>query len=235
MCRLILAVGTFDAKEIVAGAVAMASGRTAAHDSPILNHPDGWGAVWSDPTSATGLSALRDVRPAAESAADSGLGSIRTDFLAVHVRNATRPTTKGISYTHPLGRPADGWYFMHNGSQPTVHRMLGLERSTFDSTEYFDYLIPAGALRLDERATRDRLRRIPPGGNSANAFAVRRGRAYVIHWQTDRLKWPRYFTMHQLVEPGRRVIASEVIPEIAPAGRWEPLPPDTVTELRFGA
>lgn len=231
MCRLIVAVGTFDPKEIIAGAVAMASGRNAEHDSTILVHPDGWGAVWRDPASATGLSVLRDVRPATESLAESGLDAIRTDLLAIHLRRASDPATRGPRFTHPLQRPADDWCFMHNGSQPTVHRMLGLERSTFDSAEYFDYLIPAGALMLDEQATLDRLREIPPGGNCGNAVAVRRDRAYVIHWRSDRDLWPRYFTMHQLVEPGRRIVASEVIPSIAPAGRWEALPPDTLMEL----
>jgi len=234
MCRLIVATGTFDAGDIVEGAVAMAAGRTADHDSSLVVHPDGWGAVWRDPASPSGLAVLRDARPATERARDSGLAAIRTDFLAIHVRRAINPATTGGRFTHPLERPADGWYFMHNGSLPTVHQLLGLERSTFDSAEYFDYLIPAGARALEESETLARLRAIPPGGNSGNAVAVRRDRAYVIHWRVVREVWPRYFTMHELVEPGRRIIASEVIPALAPAERWRPLPPDSVTELRFG-
>jgi glutamine amidotransferase len=233
MCRLILATGTFDANEIVAGAVAMATGQTADHDSPITNHPDGWGAIWSDQRSATGLSVMRDVRPASESALDSGVGSIETNFLAIHIRRASYPTTIGLKYTHPLERSVDGWYFMHNGSQPTVYQMLGLERSTFDSAEYFDYLVPAGAVRLDMQATRDRLMKIPAGGNSANAFAMCHDRAYVINWQIDLDLWPQYFTMHQLIEPERRIVSSEIIPAIARARYWQKLPPGTLMELRF--
>lgn len=233
MCRLILALGTFDAKDIVTGAVAMASGETADHDSPIVNHPDGWGAIWSDSSATTGLSVLRDARSATESALESGLGAIRTGFLAIHVRSATHLTTKGLQYTHPLQRSFDGWYFMHNGSQPTVHRMLGLEHSTFDSAEYFDYLVPPGTLILDEQATRERLRNIPRGGNSGNAFIVCRDCAYVVHWQTDCGTWHRYFTMHQLIEPRRTIVSSEVIPSIAPAKYWEMVQPKTLTEFRF--
>jgi len=231
MCRLILAAGTFDPHDIVKGAVAMALGNTANHDSPLRCHPDGWGALWSDPASPTGMSVLRDVRQADETALNSGLSAARTPFLAIHVRNATHTSTRGLQYTHPLQRSADGWYFMHNGSQPTVHKMLGLEHSTFDSAEYFDYVIPTGALKLDEQQTLHRLRRIPKGGNSGNAFAVCKARAYVIHWQTPDSPWKHYFTMHQLFEPERRVIASEVIPAIAPAKYWEPLAPDTLIEL----
>lgn len=231
MCRLILAIGTFDSQDIVNAAVAMASGQTANHDSPLRNHRDGWGAIWSDSASSTGLSVMRNVRPAEETAINSGICAIRTGFLAIHVRNATYPTTRGLEYTHPLQRAVDGWYFMHNGSQPTVHQMLGLEHSTFDSAEYFDYLIPASAQKMDEQSTLDRLRRIPEGGNCGNAFAVSKDRAYVIHWQSPGSLWPRYFTMHQLIEPERRIIASEVVPSIAPASNWEPVPAGTLIEL----
>jgi glutamine amidotransferase len=233
MCRLIVATGTFDAGEIVESAVSMAAGQTAAHDSSFVVHPDGWGAVWRDPASAHGLSVLRDVRPAPESALASGLAAIKTNFLAIHVRHANNPTTKGARFTHPLERPADGWYFMHNGFLPTVYQLLGLERSTFDSAEYFDYLIPAGARALDGQETLDRLRAIPPGGNSGNAVAVRQDRAYVIQWRADHAVWPRYFTMHELIEPERHIIASEIIPSLGPADRWRPLAPDTVMELRL--
>jgi Glutamine amidotransferases class-II len=234
MCRIIMATGAFDAGEIVEGAIAMAAGQTANHDSSFVVHPDGWGAVWRDPSSASGLAVRRDARSATESALESGLATIRTDFLAIHVRHANNPTTKDARFTHPLQRSADGWYFMHNGFLPTVYRLLGLERSTFDTAEYFDYVIPAGAQGLEERETLARLRAIPPGGNSGNAVAVRGDRAYVIHWRAVREVWPRYFTMHELVEPKRRIIASEVIPSLAPADRWRELPPDTVTEFRLG-
>jgi hypothetical protein len=74
---------------------------------------------------------------------------------------------------------------------------------------------------------------MPPGGNSANAFAVRRGRAYVIHWTAPGNSTPRYFTFYRFAEPGLQVVASEVVPSLAPADRWEPLPPDSVTEILF--
>ncbi len=233
MCRVIVASGTFDAGAIVEAAVAMAAGQTANHDSSFVVHPHGWGAVWRDPASPHGLSALRDVRPATETALDSGLAAITTDFLAIHVRHASSPITRGLEFTHPLQRPADGWYFMHNGFAPTVHRLLGLPCSSFDSAEYFEYLVPAGAQALEPRETLARLRAIPPGGNPGNVVAVSRDRAYVVHWRPGTGS-PRYFTMHELVEPGRRIIASDVIPSLAPADRWRPVPPETVLELRLG-
>jgi predicted glutamine amidotransferase len=231
---MIVATGAFDVRAILAGAVAMAAGNNSEHDSTIREHPDGWGAVWRDPPSSSGLSVLRDERPATERALESSIASIRTDFLAIHVRRAGSPETRGPHFTHPLERSADDWYFMHNGSQPTVHRLIGLGRSTFDSAEYFDYIVPAGARTLDEQETVARLRAIPQSGgaSSGNAIAVRRDRAYVIHWRATDL-WPLYFGMHQFITPTVRIIASEVIPSIAPAGQWQPLPPDSVTEFRL--
>jgi predicted glutamine amidotransferase len=231
MCRMIVAVGTFDVEEIFAGAVAMASGLTADHDGPFTVHPDGWGAVWHDSRSPTGLGVMRGIGPVTDQVIDA-LGSAvpTTDFLAIHVRRATRSTTKGPRFTHPLAR-SDGWHFMHNGYLPTAHRMLGLEKSAFDSAEYFDYVIPVGAEKLDQDETLDRLRALPAGGNSGNAIAVSPDRGYLIHWRQDHDTYPRYFTMRQLIESGRHVIASEVIPAIAPPGRWDDVPADTVLEF----
>src|SRR5439155_27111590 len=139
----------------------------------------------------------------------------------------------GLQFTHPLQRSVDDWLFMHNGSQPTIHRLLGLEHSVFDSAEYFDYLIAPGATMLDRRETLDRLRAIPPGGNSANAVAVRSDRAYVIGYSSDRSLSPRYFTLHQLVEPDRHIVASDVITSLAPRVCWEAVPSDSIIEFVF--
>lgn len=234
MCRMIVAHGHFQVRSIVAAAVAMATGQTADHDGAFCEHPNGWGALWRDPASPTGICVLRDPRPAADTALASPLCEVRTDFLAVHVRRAMPAHNVGLRFTHPLQRAADDWHFMHNGSQPTVHKALGLAHSVFDSAEYFDYLIPAGADELDRETTMQRLRSIPePGANSGNAIAVRQGRAYLVHWRSPGDNWPRYFTMQEFVGEGLRVIASEVVPALAPARAWRPVPPQTLLEFQL--
>jgi glutamine amidotransferase len=232
MCRLILASGEFSAEEVLRAAEDMSCGRTADHDGPTNVHPNGWGAVWSDPAAPHGIAFHRDVRPLAESSAESPVGALRTGFLAVHARHATLAKNHGPQFTHPLVREGETpWFFLHNGFLPTVHRNLGLAESRFDSLEYFDYVVPEGARTLDEAETLERLRAIPPGGSSGNAIAVRPGAAHVIHWSTPGTKSPRYFQMYRLTTPGRTVISSEVVPALGPAGSWEPLTPDTVTEI----
>jgi glutamine amidotransferase len=233
MCRLILAVGRFRASDVLDAAVAMSTGRTADHDGPIQVHPNGWGAVWRSPDAAHGLAAYRDVRPLDEqSLADSPLPGIATDFLAVHSRHATLERNSGLDCTHPLYRDgATPWYFMHNGFLPTVHRNLGLPASEFDSREYFDWIVPAGAEGLDERASLERLAAIEPGGSSGNAIAVNPRAAYLIHWTPPAVRTPRYFAMQSWQTPESTVVASEVIPGLAERGLWRPVPQGRVLEF----
>ncbi|MFI6015450.1 class II glutamine amidotransferase [Streptomyces sp. NPDC051243] len=229
MCRLILAQGRFESRAVLDAAVAMSCGRTADHDGPTDVHPNGWGAVWRDAGAVNGLGVHRDVRPLSESWQESPVPDLTTDFLAIHARHATLPQNHGIQFTHPLHREDElPWYFMHNGFLPTVHSLLGMESSAFDSREYFDYVIPAGADTLDAQRTRQLLDAIPPGGSSGNAIAVNPRAAYVIHWTSPPNKSPRYFTMQRLRTPDLTVISSEVIPDLAPADQWEPLEPGTV-------
>ncbi|MEU3752253.1 class II glutamine amidotransferase [Streptomyces olivoreticuli] len=231
MCRLILATGEFSASEILGAAEAMSCGRTANHDGPTQVHPNGWGALWRRSDDPQGIGTHRDVRPLTESHHESPVSELKTDFLAVHARHATLAKNHGMQFTHPLTREGETtWHFMHNGFLPTVHRNLGMPESEFDSREYFDYIVPAGSRRLDEQETLARLRAIAPGGSSGNAIAVNRDFAYVIHWSSPGSS-PSYFGMSRLRTERYTVIASEIIPGLAPADRWEPLPADSLTEI----
>lgn len=230
---MILAVGRFSVSDVLDAAVAMSTGRTADHDGPIRVHPNGWGAVWRSADAPHGLAAYRDVRALDElSMADSPLPGIETDFLAVHSRHATLARNRGLDCTHPLYRDgAVPWYFMHNGFLPTVYRNLGLPASEFDSREYFDWIVPADAERLDERETLERLAAIEPGGSSGNAVAVNPQAAYLIHWTPSDVKTPRYFAMHSWRTRESAVVASEVVPGLADRHQWHPVPPGRVWEF----
>lgn len=233
MCRLILAQGHFPARAILDAAVAMSCGRTADHDGPTNVHPNGWGAVWHEEGATHGLGIHRDTRPLGESWQDSPVGDLSTGLLAIHARHATLPRNHGLRFTHPLYRDGDPpWYFMHNGFLPTVHQLLGMESSDFDSLEYFDHVVPAGAGSLDVQQTLRLLNAIPPGGSSGNAIAINPHTAYVIHWTSPGATAPRYFGMHRLRTPDMTVVASEVIPDLAPATQWEPLEPGSVHAFR---
>jgi len=229
---MILVIGKFNTVDIVKAMVAVACGETADHEGSFSEHPHGWGAVWRDMAAPSGLSVMRETKAAKVSLLASGLTSVKTDFLAIHIRRSMSTDTFGTKFTHPLQRPMEDWYFMHNGSQPTVHQLLGLPSSTFDSAEYFDYLVPGGTSSIDRAEALERLRKIPePGSNSGNAFAIRPDCAYVIHWRSPSDTWPRYFTMHETVSTDCRIISSEIIPALAPVEKWTPLPPQSILEI----
>jgi glutamine amidotransferase len=235
MCRLILAVGRFSVADVLAAAVAMSTGRTADHDGPIQVHPNGWGAVWRSADAPHWLAAYRDVRALDErSLSESPLPGVATDFLAVHSRHATLARNTGLDCTHPLQRDGEPpWYFMHNGFLPTVYRNLGLPASEFDSREYFDWIVPPGAERLDEAESLERLAAIEPGGSSGNAIAVNPRAAYLIHWSPPDIRTPRYFAMHAWQTAESTVLASEIVPDLAAREQWRPIPPGRVLELPF--
>lgn len=178
-------------------------------------------------------SAYRDTRPFSGSVHESGIVTSATDFLAIHVRNATLPSQRGIEFTHPLSRPGDDWYFMHNGYLPAAYRRLGLPRSEFDTLEYFDCLLPRGTKKLAQAEVLEVLRSIDAEAASGNAIAVRPDRAYLVHWSPPHTPTPRFFTMYELVEPGMRIVSSEMIPELAPKGNWRALAPDCLVEILF--
>lgn len=235
MCRLILASGDFAVADITAAALDMACGRTADHDNPTKVHAHGWGAVWREPghdPQGHRLRAHTDVRPLAEGLHASALPEVKTDFLAIHTRNASLESQRGLPFTHPLTRD-DGWYFMHNGYLPTAYQGLGLPASEFDSREYFDYLVPRDAEGLDPATALGKLDALPPGGNSGNAVAVHPSGAYLVHWSAPDVATPVFFAMQRLRLPGLEVIASEVVPGLAPARQWEPLPAGTVQHFPF--
>jgi hypothetical protein len=226
MCRMIFARGRFDVAAITAAAVAMSCGETAEHDNATTVHRHGWGAIWRDIDTGR-LRTHRDVRPAVETIDDSPLRDVDTDLLAIHVRNATLPHTRGIRFTHPLRRAGEDWHFMHNGYLPTVHRLLGKADAGFDTAEYFDYLVPPGTTRLDPDHTLRRLRAIPAGGGSSgNAIVVHPSAAYVIHWSPPECRTPVFFQLHRHRGTDVEIVASEIVPRLAPD--WQPLPPSTV-------
>jgi glutamine amidotransferase len=229
---MILARGAFDPRQILEAAVGMSVGATADHAGPTTCHPNGWGAMWRTTDSAA-LAVHRDDRPLADSADPSPITGLQTDFLAIHARHATVPANLGLQFTHPLVRadPTTTWYFMHHGYLPTVHRLLGLAASRFDSAEYFQYAIPVGTTTLEEAQLLERLSAIALPGSSGNAIAATVDEAYVIHWSLTQNLDRRYYTMYRLETDRVMIVASEVIAALAPAQLWQPLPPGRVLRI----
>lgn len=232
MCRMIVAAGRVNVPAVLRAAWGMSAGHTADHDGPITRHPNGWGAAWREPT---GLGLYRSAEPMPESADGFPHPPPETDFLTVHVRHATRPTTNGVRFTHPVTAASGGvpWLLFHNGYTPTAYRPLGRADSEFDTAELLDYLRPAAGDTLDRATLIARLNRLEPGGTAANAVFINPARAYVLQWAFAPIRYPRYFTLWRHRGPQVTYVSSERIHDLAPAAAWEPLAQGDLIEFPF--
>lgn len=223
MCRMIAAVGKFDAGAIANAAVAMSQGRTAAHEFPARRHFDGWGAVYLDAQDR--LACVRDAAPISGDRLRPRLNKVDGRLLVVHARAASVKSKTGIDYVHPvqgrLGR--HDAYFFHNGYAPDVFRQLGYENSFWDSRELFAWLIPAFEAGDRQAALRERLESLPTSTTSANFMLVEPNGLTICNWFTEPSPSPRYYTMHLARTEGALIIASDPILELAPAAPWEPI------------
>ncbi|WP_413507018.1 class II glutamine amidotransferase [Serratia proteamaculans] len=220
MCRMILARGDFSVQQVMEAARAMCCGETARHDGPITKHPNGWGCLWLDNGKVRtlhGTETFADALPGIDTA------SIRTHFLAIHVRHATLSKNRGVQFSHPLFRLCNStpWYLMHNGFLPTVYPHLGLHASHFDSEEYLEYIV--GRI-TPEDLTRPylvgKMTKLAPGGSSGNAFFITDDKAWAWQWHAEDTPFPHYFTMHMYRHGDTQYIASEQILALGEACHW---------------
>ena len=111
--------------------------------------------------------------------------------------------------------------------------LLGKAQSHFDSLDYFEYLIDPDSTDLDPAQALSKLKRLPEGGSAANAIAVNQQCAYLVHYVFPGTRCRRYFQMHRLGLPSGTVYASEVLPQLAPAARWNALEPQHVLKVNL--
>lgn len=230
MCRMIMALGKIDPLQILEAAILMSEGKTAATANQIQCHPNGWGMVWNEKDTA-GLSVFRHQEPISQSIVHAP-AALNTSFLAVHVRHATLPHTLGLNFTHPV--TADytevPWYMFHNGFLPTAYEQIGLESSSFDSQEYFNYIIPAKGDRLDKDDIIKKLHLLKPVGTSANAIIINEKRVYVVNWSMSSVSSNPYYALYKTTVGDALYIASEIQPLIAGASQWQKMVPSIVEE-----
>jgi predicted glutamine amidotransferase len=232
MCRMIAAIGRFDAASIVNAAVAMSQGRTASHEYSGRRHFDGWGAVYLDAQNRLGC--VRDEAPISSDRACSRLNDADGRLLVIHARAASVKSKTGIDYVHPIEGCIAGHsaYFFHNGYAPDVFRELGYKNSSWDTKELFEWLASAFEAEDRQAALREQLEKLPASTTSANFMLVEPTRLTVCNWFTESSPSPKYFTMHLARTEEALIIASDPIIELAPAAQWEAFKNRTI--MAFG-
>jgi hypothetical protein len=238
MCRMILAVGDVAGGAILDAALLMSTGEGACHEyagcrpeaGRALRHHDGWGAVYL--TAEGNYRCLKSERPIVEDEGALELRRVATRALAVHVRNASIDSKKGLDYVHPIVRDVAGRevFFFHNGFAPDVHRLLGRSESRWDSLELFDWLIAGGGADW-EAGLSERLARLPASTTAANFILAEPGRVTVCNWFPEGSPTPNYYTMHCYQGGGATVVSSEPVAGVGPLSAWRPVANRSVLTL----
>ncbi|WP_188473068.1 class II glutamine amidotransferase [Hafnia psychrotolerans] len=220
MCRMILARGDFSVAQVMEAARSMCCGETAQHDGPIKVHPNGWGCLWLENGK---INTLHGSESFADALSNIDIDSIRTKFLAVHVRHATLSKNIGVQFSHPLFRQCNStaWYLMHNGFLPTIYPHLSLDVSHFDSAEYLEYIVdhinPGDFTRY---YLSGKMASLAPGSSSGNAFFITGDKAWAWQWYPENTLLQSYFTMHLYQNGNTKYIASEQVLALGEASHW---------------
>ena len=220
VCRMIIAQGTFSVVDVMSAARAMAAGETATHDGVIKQHLDGWGCLW---ITHGKVRTLHGEGSFVEALSTMDVSSIKTRFLAVHVRHATLRENSGIKYSHPLkfDNGLGCWYLMHNGYLPTVYLHLGLKKSSFDSAEYLEYIVGSvQSLDISEVYLTAKLSGLLPGGSSGNCFLIAGNKAWAWQWFSKDIVCADYFTMRHFKAAEVEYISSEILPFLGDEPKW---------------
>jgi glutamine amidotransferase len=214
----------------------MSTGTVAAHEyAGRVRHADGWGVTCMLPAS-TDVAVYRSSSPIATAELLPAIGDLSCRMLAIHARNASVPAQKGLGFVQPIERFIGGertWFF-HNGFVPSVHRLLGLARSQWDSLELLDWLAPAFDHSDWRRALAVRLQALPADSTAANCIFLSARRAIVCNWFNRSNGATAYYTMHCWKGERAVGVASEPFPEMAEPVEWNALGHGRVAECRVG-
>jgi predicted glutamine amidotransferase len=112
MCRMLAAVGSFDAASLVEGWLAMSQDRNEKHENnsdEMFLHCDGWGAAWLKNGQ---WEILKSIKPCYEDVEVKNLYTVKSPVLILHARKKTCGKTTMVT-TQPF--MASKYIFCHNG------------------------------------------------------------------------------------------------------------------------
>ena len=208
----------------------MSTGACATHEyARQFRHDDGWGAAAVLDSHDT-VAVFRGAMPISQSTVAGSLDRLTCRALVVHARAASKPAQRGLVFAHPIEATIGDervWFF-HNGFCPTVHELIGLSESRWDSEELLGWLLPAFSATDWRRALRQRLARLRAG--TANCVFLFSQRLIVCNWIDVTVGANQYYTMHAHVTSRSVIVASEPAPALV--GPWIPLGHGRILECR---
>jgi glutamine amidotransferase len=222
MCRMLAAVGRFDAAPLVAGLRAMAMNRNPPHRHEYSGrggdfvHADGWGAVWED---AGRLVSTRGTPACFEDPALDRLAEVRTERLVLHARRGTGDAGVRLENTHPFVARHDGaeWAYCHNGTVRDTSSLRELDGVTpqggTDSERLFHHLLASFDAARPEASVAAALDAVRDY-SCLNSFLLTPGRLLYAARAEEGTGRPEYYTLWRARGDGFSIVSSEPLPEL---------------------
>jgi predicted glutamine amidotransferase len=236
MCRMIAAVGRFEAAPLVAALRAMAANANAEHEhelrseGPAFTHDCGWGAAYRD---GGRLARRRSASSCLEDPRFEDLAALETDMLVLHARRTPHRDTIAVGNSHPFIAEYGGmaWAFCHNGAVNDLTQLDGaggLPDATVDSELLFHHVLrrldlsdPAGSLARTLAEVRD--------FTCLNCLLASQDEIIAHARAAADTTRPHYYTLWRGRGDGIALVSSE------PFGRgplaWSPVPSGTAFTL----
>lgn len=227
MCRMIVAIGEIQTKELIDDLVIIAKGNNEIHEkNPVygkLIHGDGWGIAYLKDGKWETYKSLSPIYEDDEKIHE--LENLKTKAIILHVRKATKGE-KNLANTQPFSyhNQTGDFLFAHNG---TIYDELLVENNfvdgTSDSVMWFNKML--NCFQKDTLLKSMSIKNY----TSANFIFVSPGKIIVGQNYNEN---PIYSTMKIFKEDNSVIISSEILPTLKQKN-WKNLDNHTYIEINL--
>jgi predicted glutamine amidotransferase len=230
MCRILAALGRFDAERLARALRVMAENANPAYDHELrklgegLKHDCGWGALYRD---GAKLVTWRRTAPCFTDRAFDAVADIESDLLVLHARRTKDRSTIAEKNTHPFPATYRGeaWGFCHNGDLKDLSQLTYdpefVPKATIDSERLLFHILT----HLDRSNPRDSLEKMLGelrGFTCLNSVLVGPGVVLAYARKDPQGTLPRYYTLWRGRGRDLDIVSSEVVDGLDVA--WEAVP-----------
>ncbi len=229
MCRMLLAVGKFESPILFEGLKRMALDQNERHEenaSAPAQHGDGWGITYLQNNS---LQSFKSPKPCFDDPQFDDHAKIRTPFLVLHCRRASRGSISEQN-THPFlaNFNQENYFFYHNG---TIYEDLPFSpqfqpAGTTDSEMFFCHILTHFQPEKPIESYQAIFKKLTNFSAINSIFGNGQFCLLVNRYQIN----PDYYTMKILNDENSLIVSSEIVPGLS-SGNWKKLQNGTLLKI----
>ena len=229
MCRMIIAIGEIEAKNLISDLVLMAQGLNTVHERNMnlgeFKHENGWGISYLDIKTNIWYT-YKSLKPIYNDEKVHDFINLRTKAIVLHARKATKGEVS-LENTQPINYHSNkgDFFFVHNGtiqdiSMSEKHDVQG----NSDTVQWFNKLL--NKFNEKDEIFKDEIYSFD-NYTGANFFLVTPKKIFIGQ---SYKKFPKYYSMKMLNENGNIIVSSE-IPNTMKNRDWKDLDNGSILEL----